>query len=147
MLATVFHLPKNGSCLMTILICQSDFVMCRPFLPFLSYACKNIPHKLGRWMDFIHQIHSFMNHFFEAILNEAFRSPNHKTFFSFILGCPQDFNFAWPFHPFSPVSTQPYQNGWAKLKSYKHPRIKLKKCFVVGRPKSFIENCRRKIDS
>ena len=70
-----------------------------------------------------------------------------KHFFSFILGCQQDFNFAWPFHPFSPVSTQPYQNGRAKLKSCGHPRIKLKKCFVVGRPKSFIENCRRKIYS
>ena len=70
-----------------------------------------------------------------------------KHFFSFILGCPQDFNFARPFCPFSPVSTQPYQNGQAKLNSCGHPRIKLKKCVVVGRPKSFIENCRRKIDS
>ena len=72
-----------------------------------------------------------------------------KHFFSVILECPQDFNFARPFRPFSPVLTQPYQNGQAKLKSYGHghPRIKLKKCFVVGRPKSFIENCRRKIDS
>ena len=39
------------------------------------------------------------------------------------------------------------QNDWAKLKSCGHPRIKLKKCFVVGRPKSFIGNCLRKIDS
>ena len=39
------------------------------------------------------------------------------------------------------------QNGWTKLKSCGHPRIKFKKCFMVRRPKSFIENCRRKIDS
>ena len=70
--------------------------------------------------------------------------PTTKHFFSFILGCPQDLHFARPFRPFSPVSTQPYQNGRAKCKSCRHPRIKLKKCFVVGRPKSFIENCRKK---
>ena len=35
--------------------------------------------------------------FFAAILNEAFRSSDHKIFFSFILGCPQDINFARPF--------------------------------------------------
>ena len=70
----------------------------------------------------------FMNHFFAVILNEAFRSPDYKRFFSFILGCPSDFNFPRPFCPFSPVSTQPYRNGQAKLKSsvYGHPRIKLK---------------------
>ena len=73
-----------------------------------------------------------MNQFFAAILNEAFRSPDHKTFFSFILGCLQDFNFARPFRPFSPVSTQPYQNGQTKLKSSGHPRIKLKKGLWSG---------------
>ena len=90
--------------------------------------------------------------FYESIFLRQFSMkllglPTTKHFFSFILGYPQDMHFAWPFRPFSPVSTQPYQNGWAKLKSCRHPRIKLKKYFVVGRPKSFIENCCRKIDS
>ena len=87
--------------------------------------------------------------FYESIFLRQFSMkllglPTTKHFFSFILGCPQDFNFARPFRPFSPVSTKPYQNGRAKLKSCGHHRIKLKKCFVVGRPKSFIENCRKK---
>ena len=38
----------------------------------------------------------------------------------------------------------PYQNDWEKLKSYGHPRIKLKRSFLVGRPKSLIGNCRKK---
>ena len=68
-----------------------------------------------------------------AILNEAFRSPDHKTFFlSFILGCPQDFNFAWPFWYGWVETGLNGQNGWEKLKSCGHPRIKLKKCFVVA---------------
>ena len=93
----------------------------------------------------MHQMTFYELIFFAAILNEAFRSPDSKTFFfCFILGCPQDFNFARLFRPFSPVSTQPYQNGRAKGKSCGHSRIKLNKCFVVGRPKSFIENCRKK---
>ena len=29
--------------------------------------------------------------------NDVFYPPNHKTPFSIALGCPQDFNFAWPF--------------------------------------------------
>ena len=73
--------------------------------------------------------------------------PTTKYFFSFILGCPQDFNFAWPFWYGWVETGLNRQNGRAKLKSYGHPRIKLKKYFVVGRPKSFIENCLRKIDS
>ena len=40
-----------------------------------------------------------------------------------------------------------YRNDWAKLKSCGHPRIKLKKCFVVRRPKRFIENCDKNINS
>ena len=70
--------------------------------------------------------------FFAAILNEAFRSPDNKTFFSFILGCPQDFNLAWPFCPFGSVSTLPYQNGRTKLKSCGYPRIKLKNVLLSG---------------
>ena len=54
------------------------------------------------------------------------------------------FNFAQLFGPFSPVSTLPYQNARAKLKSRGHARIILKKCFVIGRPKSSIENCHKK---
>ena len=83
----------------------------------------------------------------ELLLNEAFSSPNHKTCCSFALGCIQNFNFPIHFCPFSPVSTQPLQNCRAKLKSCWHPRTKLKKCFVIGRPQSLIEQWRRKIDS
>ena len=90
--------------------------------------------------------------FYEGIFLRQFSMkllglPTTKHFFSFILECPQDLSFAQLFCPFSPVSTQPFQNGQAKLKSFKHSRIKLKKCFVVGRPKGFIDNCCRKIDS
>ena len=78
----------------------------------------------------------------------AFRSPDHKIFFfSFILGCPQDFHFARPFWYGWVETGLNGQNSRAKLKSGGHPRIKLKKCFVVRRPKSFIENCCKKIDS
>ena len=73
--------------------------------------------------------------------------PTTKYFFSFILGCPQDFHFAWPFWYGWVETGLNGQNGQAKLKSCGHPRIKLKKYFVVRRPKSFIENCCRKIYS
>ena len=43
--------------------------------------------------------------FSEELLNEALRSPNHKTCFSFALGCIQNFNFPIQFCRFSPVST------------------------------------------
>ena len=66
--------------------------------------------------------------------------PTTKHFFSFILGCPQDFNFARPFRPFSPVSTQPYQNGRAKLKSYRHFRAKLKHVLWLGDLKASLSN-------
>ena len=55
-----------------------------------------------------------------------------KHFFSFILGCPQDFHFAWPFWYGWVETGLNGQNGQAKLKSCGHPRIKLKKCFVCG---------------
>ena len=86
-------------------------------------------------------------YFSVAILNEAFRSPDHKTFFSLILGCPQDLNFARPFWYGWVETGLNGRNGRAKCKSCGRPRIKLKKCLVVGRPKSFIENCRKKIAS
>ena len=72
----------------------------------------------------------FMHRFFCGNYQSSFQVSRPQNIFSCILGCPQDFNFARPFHPFSPVSTQPYQNGRAKLKSCGHPRIKLKKCSV-----------------
>ena len=70
--------------------------------------------------------------FYESIFLRQFSMkllglPTTKRFLSFILGCLQDMYSAWPFRPFSPVSTQPYQNSQAKLKSCRHPRIKLKK--------------------
>ena len=60
--------------------------------------------------------------FFAAILNEAFRSPDHKTCFSFALGCTQHLHFPIHFCPFSPVSTQPHQNSQAWCKSCGHFR-------------------------
>ena len=87
--------------------------------------------------------------FYESIFLRQFSMkllglPTTKDFFfSFILGCPQDFNFAQPFHPFSPVSTQPYQNGQAKLKSCGHPRIKRLPCLKskTNVSKSLMSNC------
>ena len=73
--------------------------------------------------------------------------PTTKHFFSFILGCPQDFNFAWPFWYGWIETGLNRQNSQAKLKSCRHPRIKLKTWFVVGRPTSFIENCSKKVNS
>ena len=70
-----------------------------------------------------------------------------KHFFSLILGCPQDINFARPIWYGWGETGLNGQNSRAKLKSCGYPRIKLKKSFVVGRPKSFLENCRRNIDS
>ena len=89
--------------------------------------------------------------FYESIFLRQFPMkllglPTTKHFFSFIQGCPPDFNFARPFWYGWVETGLNGQNDWAKLKSCGHPRIKLKKCFVVGRPKSFIENCCRKID-
>ena len=52
--------------------------------------------------------------FSKELLNEALRSPNCKTCFSFALKCLQYFNFALPFCSFSPISTRPYQNGHTK---------------------------------
>ena len=51
--------------------------------------------------------------------------PTTKHFFSFILGCPQDFNFARPFWYGRVETGLNERNGWAKLKSCGHPRIKL----------------------
>ena len=90
--------------------------------------------------------------FYESIFFRQFSMkllglPTTKIFFSFILGCPQDLHFARPFWYGWGETGLNGQNGRAKCKSCEHPRIKLKKCFVVGRPKSFIENCRKKIDS
>ena len=45
------------------------------------------------------------------------------------LGCIQNFNFSINFHPFGPVSIRPHENCRAKLKSFGHPRTKLKKMF------------------
>ena len=70
---------------------------------------------------------TFYESFFVAILNEAFRSPDHKTFFSFILGYPQDFNFVRLFWCGWVETGLNRRNGQAKLKSCGHPRIKLKK--------------------
>ena len=58
------------------------------------------------------------NVFDVELFNEAFRSPNHKSCFSFALGCLQNLQFPIHFGLFSPVSTQPHQNGqaWCKQK-------------------------------
>ena len=73
--------------------------------------------------------------------------PATKHFFSFSLGCPQDFYFGQLFW-YGWVETELNgQNSRAKLKSCEHPRIKQNTCFVVGRPKSFIENCHRNNNS
>ena len=68
-----------------------------------------------------------------------------KYFFSFILGCSQDLNFARSFWYGWVETGLNGRNCRANLMSCGHPRIKLKKCFVVKRPKSFIENCLKKL--
>ena len=70
--------------------------------------------------------------------------PTTKHFFSFILGCPQDFNFARSFCPFSPVLTQPYQNGQATLNSYRHFTVKLKYILWLGDLKASFSNSSEK---
>ena len=70
---------------------------------------------------------TFYKVFFAALLiYDAFRSPIHKTCFSFSLKCIQNLHFPIYFGRFSPVSTQPHQNGREKCKSCGHPRAKLK---------------------
>ena len=68
--------------------------------------------------------------------------PTTKHFFSFILGFPQDFNFARPFwYGWVETAGLNGQNGQTKLKSCGYPRIKLKNVLFEN------ENCRKKIDS
>ena len=55
-----------------------------------------------------------------------------KYFFSFILGCPQDFNFARPFWYGWVETGLNGQNIQPKLKSCGQPRIKLKKILWSG---------------
>ena len=56
------------------------------------------------------------------LINEALRSLNHKTYFSFALGCIQNFNFPIYFRPFSPVSTRPWVfkdlHSWGKTSKF-----------------------------
>ena len=94
----------------------------------------------------------FYKTFYESIFLQQFSMkllglPTKKHFFCFILGCPHDFNFAWPFWYGQVVTGLNGRNDREKIKSCGHPRMKLKKCFAVGRPKSFIENCSKKINS
>ena len=61
------------------------------------------------------------------LLNEALRSPKHKTCFSFALKCLQDFIFALPFWYGQIEIGQNGQNdNPVKLKSYGYFRAKLK---------------------
>ena len=70
--------------------------------------------------------------FAAAFFNEALWSPIHKTCFSFALGCIQNLHFPINFCPFSPVLTQPQQNGRAWCKSCVHLRAKLKHILWLG---------------
>ena len=87
------------------------------------------------WMDFA-----------LAFFNEALRSPNHKTCFSFALGCIQNFHFIIHFCPFGPVSTQPHQNGQAWCKSSGHLRAKLKHVLWLGDLKASLRNSPEKLN-
>ena len=74
--------------------------------------------------------------------------PTTKHFFSFILGCPQDFNFARPFWYGWVETALNWQNCWAKLKSCGHPsRIKLKNVLWSGDLKASLRIAAKKIDS
>ena len=78
------------------------------------------------------------------LLNEALRSPNHKTCFSFALKCIQDLHFPIHFGQFGPVSTQPHQNGRAWCKSCVHLRAKLKHVLWLGDLKASLKNAAEK---
>ena len=63
--------------------------------------------------------------FYESIFLRQFSMkllglPTTKHFFSFILGCPQDFNFARPFWYGQVETGLNGQNGKANCKSYGH---------------------------
>ena len=79
------------------------------------------------------------------LTNNAFYPPNHKTHFSFALGCPQDFNFAQQFWYGRVETGLNRQNGWAKLKSYRHFRAKLKHDLQLGDLKASLINCAEKL--
>ena len=72
----------------------------------------------------------FLFDFLQQFTMKLLCLPTTKHIFSFILVCPQDFNFAWPFWYDWVETGLNGQNSQAKLKSYGHPRIKLKTCFV-----------------
>ena len=82
--------------------------------------------------------------FAAAFFNEALRSPNHKTCFSFALGCIQNLHFPIHFCPFSPVSTQQHQNGRAWCKSCVHLRAKLKHVLWLEDLKASLKNAAEK---
>ena len=70
--------------------------------------------------------------------------PTTKHFFSFILGYPQAFNFARLFWYGWVETGLNGQNSRAKLKSYGHPRIKLKKSLWLGDLKSSLRIAAKK---
>ena len=77
----------------------------------------------------------------EEFFNEAFRSPNLKTCFSFALRCPQDFHQAQQFWC-GQVETGPNGQKWmGKLKFCMHPRAKLKHVLWLGDLKASLINC------
>ena len=71
--------------------------------------------------------------------------PTTKHFLSFILGCPQDFNFARPFWYGWVETGLNGRNGRAKLKSYRHFRAKLKHVLWLGDPKASLSNSSEKL--
>ena len=71
--------------------------------------------------------------------------PTTKHVFSFILGCPQGFNSARQFWYGWVETGLNRQNGWAKLKSYRHFRANLKHDLQLGDLKASLINCAEKL--
>ena len=68
-----------------------------------------------------------------------------KHIFSFILGCPHDFNFDRPFLYGWVETGLNGQNGWANSKSCRHFRAKLKHVLWLGDLKASLSNSSEKL--
>jgi hypothetical protein len=75
------------------------------------------------------------------LTNDTFYPPNHKTHFSFALGCPQDFNFAWQFWCGRVETGLNWRKWMGKLKLCMHSRAKLKHVLWLGDLKASLINC------
>ena len=74
------------------------------------------------------------------LTNDVFYPPNHKTHFSFALGCPQGFNFSWPFWCGWVETGLNGQKWMGKGKFCMHPRAKIIHVLWLGDLKDSLKN-------